>query len=295
MLKLVIYCIIIVLASGRFSLSTSGPKKQDEKVTFFKPVIDSLLKRGVDSEFIYSLVLNPKTQFQLRYVKINVTGYLSKTDYSANYNFQAVTACRTFINEHFSTLIKCEEYYDVPKEVVTAVLYIETKLGSFLGNHHLPSVFLSTAMAEKKEFIDQNFSALRETGISDTNELKDLTKKIVQRAKSKSQWALKEIEALYKMKNKSPESVMELEGSWAGAFGMSQFLPSSYLRWAVDGNSDGKIDLYDDDDAILSIGNYLKSNGWGEPDSLQKKALFHYNNSTAYVDAVLKLAEKTQR
>jgi membrane-bound lytic murein transglycosylase B len=44
-------------------------------------------------------------------------------------------------------------------------------------------------------------------------------------------------------------------------------------------------------DAVFSVANYLKTNGWGETEDEQRKAVFHYNNSSAYVDAVLKLAE----
>jgi membrane-bound lytic murein transglycosylase B len=40
------------------------------------------------------------------------------------------------------------------------------------------------------------------------------------------------------------------------------------------------------------VANYLKTNGWGPTERQQRKAVFHYNNSTAYVNAVLKLAEK---
>jgi len=46
------------------------------------------------------------------------------------------------------------------------------------------------------------------------------------------------------------------------------------------------------EDAIHSVGNYLNVNGWGNARQAQEKAVFHYNNSKDYVDAVLKLAEK---
>ena len=75
---------------------------------------------------------------------------------------------------------------------------------------------------------------------------------------------------------------------------MSQFLPSSYLSWAVDGDSNGAIDLNDIDDAMYSVANYLKCNGWGKTTSQQRAAVYHYNNSNAYVDAVLTLAQKAR-
>ena len=60
----------------------------------------------------------------------------------------------------------------------------------------------------------------------------------------------------------------------------------------MDGNGDGKVDLYDKEDAMASIGNYLKVNGWGSQSSQQEAAVFHYNNSKDYVNCVLTLAQK---
>ncbi len=60
---------------------------------------------------------------------------------------------------------------------------------------------------------------------------------------------------------------LQSKGSYAGALGVPQFLPSSYRRYAVDFNGDGRRDLWNHDDAIGSIANYYKSYGWrtGEP------------------------------
>ncbi len=55
----------------------------------------------------------------------------------------------------------------------------------------------------------------------------------------------------------------EMEGSWAGAMGQSQFMPSSFLEFAVDYNGDGKKDIWHDPaDIFASIANYLKQSGW---------------------------------
>jgi membrane-bound lytic murein transglycosylase B len=55
----------------------------------------------------------------------------------------------------------------------------------------------------------------------------------------------------------------ELEGSWAGAMGHTQFMPTSYLRYAVDGDGDGKRDIWRSiPDALASTANYLREHGW---------------------------------
>ena len=64
------------------------------------------------------------------------------------------------------------------------------------------------------------------------------------------------------MQRESLESA-DMQGSWAGAVGHTQFMPSSYLRYAVDGDGDGQIDLWRSErDALASGANYLKALGW---------------------------------
>jgi membrane-bound lytic murein transglycosylase B len=62
----------------------------------------------------------------------------------------------------------------------------------------------------------------------------------------------------------------------------------------VDGDADRTIDLYSLVDAGHSIANYLRKNGWTASRSKQRKAVHHYNNSDAYVNAVFTLAEKVR-
>lgn len=279
--------IIVLFTLLCFSISFSNEKQE-----FFRPVINQLLERGVDSIFVYKLINHESVQFDEKYVKINVTGYLKKADYSQNYSDYSVNKSRKFLNSHVSILEKAELEYGVPKEVITSILWVETRTGSYLGNNHIPSVFLSTAMANQPEFIEMNTAVFKESYSDESDELQKYVEKVVSRANKKTNWALGEIEALAKIDKMLPISIFDLKGSWAGAFGMSQFLPSSYSRWAVDGNNDGEIDLFNVEDAIFSVANYLKTNGWGEENEKQRKAVFHYNNSNDYVDAVLKLADK---
>jgi membrane-bound lytic murein transglycosylase B len=96
------------------------------------------------------------------------------------------------------------------------------------------------------------------------------------------------------------DDLYNIRGSYAGAFGMPQFLPSSYLSWAVDGNQDRRIDLNDPSDAIASIANFLKVHGWKKKGSLEEnmRAVWEYNHSQHYVNtifAVARLASKPPR
>jgi len=258
----------------------------------FAPVITKLNEADVDSSFIAQIINHPETKFNDKFVKINVTGYLKKPDYSSHYNKSSVQKSKTFLNNNIDILKAAEKKYGVPAEAITSILWVETRHGGYTGKNQLPSVFLSTALASENEYIKMNLDVLEKEHVKGTGEYNKLKKKILSRAKKKSQWAIEQLVAMSKINEKLPVPVTEIKGSWAGAFGWSQFLPSSYESWAVDGNGDGIVDLFDKEDAIFSVANYLKKHGWGKSKKAQRKAVYGYNHSNDYVDAVLKLAGK---
>jgi membrane-bound lytic murein transglycosylase B len=281
---------MMVISSIDISLSSEFTLSGTNKESFFKPVIDKLLLKGVDSNFIMKLISFNGTEFNERFVRINVTGYLNKTDYSNHYSNAAVTKSKKFLEDNIALLQLAENKYGVPKEVITSVLWVETRHGNFLGNSHVASVYLSTAMCSEKQFIEMNLNNLKDNFTGNEDELAKLEEKVIARSEKKSNWAIEQIVALEQIENVSPIHTLDIKGSWAGAFGISQFIPSSYLQWAVDGDSDGTINLFSMPDAIFSVANYLKENGWGDEIDAQKSAVFHYNNSSAYVDAILRLS-----
>lgn len=283
---------ITLLSTIKLSYSSLSEEEIQEKIKFFKPVIDKLISNGIDSSFVYNIFSNPDINFNEKFVKINVTGYLKKADYSQHYDNNSIEKSLEFIEKYSDILLACEQKYKVPKEVITAIIWIETKHGDFLGNNNILSVYLSTAMADREEYITLNKKILREDFSGTENELAELDRKIEIRAVKKSKWAISEIKSLAKMYHDLKMDVLNIRGSWAGAFGLTQFLPSSYLRCAVDGNGDRVIDLFNIDDAIYSVANYLKMAGWSKDTDDMKKAVHSYNNSNEYVKAVLILTEK---
>ncbi|MCE0811356.1 lytic transglycosylase domain-containing protein [Buttiauxella sp. S04-F03] len=73
----------------------------------------------------------------------------------------------------------------------------------------------------------------------------------------------KELMAALKILDQGHITVQELKGSWAGAMGQSQFMPSSYLRYGADGDGDGKVDIWTNiSDVFASTANYLETEGW---------------------------------
>ncbi|WP_374708482.1 lytic murein transglycosylase [Buttiauxella selenatireducens] len=73
----------------------------------------------------------------------------------------------------------------------------------------------------------------------------------------------KELMAALKILDQGHVNVTELKGSWAGAMGQNQFMPTSYLHYGADGDGDGKIDIWQStSDVFASTANYLKREGW---------------------------------
>ena len=81
--------------------------------------------------------------------------------------------------------------------------------------------------------------------------------------KDRSDFFLSELEAFIALCNKTHLDALDVKGSYAGAIGLGQFMPSSWTRFAVDGDSDGVVDLFHSNrDAIFSVANFLKVHGW---------------------------------
>ncbi len=285
---------------GLFDFSQNN---QDSlKFEKFRPVIRKLISKGADSAFVYQMIADTRTRFKEGYARISVyrspSGMREYTlenrsgKYADNFNNYSIGKSKEFIKNNLLSLSKAEAKYKVPKEVITSILWIETRHGSFMGDNHIISVYASLAMADQPEIVKMNRKAMLEKYSASKSEIPDLEKKLKERTEEKAEWAVEQLLALEKMRRTSPYDVFSLQGSWAGAFGMSQFIPTSYISWAVDGNGDGKVNLYDVDDAVFSVANYLKVNGWGTTVKEQRSAVFHYNRSNEYVDAVLVLAGK---
>ena len=133
------------------------------------------------------------------------------------------------LKQNSSLLNKTTQQYGVPTYVLVSFLGIESNYGYHTGSHNLVQSLATLAYDRRRS----NFF---------TRELIELLKLID--------------------KNKIP---LDAKGSWAGAMGAVQFMPTSVQAYGVDANKDGKIDLWNDkQDIYASAANFLKKNGWAK-------------------------------
>lgn len=136
--------------------------------------------------------------------------------------------------KHKTTLNKIERKYGVDKEVVVAIWGLESAYGTFRGSTSVISAMASLAYdGRRAAFFEEQLTA-----------------------------------ALTILQNGDTRAA-NMKGSWAGAMGHTQFMPTSFLSHAVDFTGDGRRDIWSDDptDALASTAAYLKNSGWilGQP------------------------------
>ena len=217
---------------------------------------------------------------------------LKQVEYKATYDrfleVKTVQKGRRFLQENLEWMRVQEKKYGVRAELVTAIFLIESDLGRYPGRYHLLQVFTSLASCNQERYLRKVY--------------KDLLRKypeldyqwLQRRARKKSAWGFEQLVALLQLADRL--DVEQVKGSWAGAFGICQFIPSSCLSYAVDGSGDGLIDLYDFKDAAASVANYLKAHGWrsGLDRKAQEKVVWSYNHSGLYCQTVVELARRLQ-
>lgn len=188
-----------------------------------------------------------------------------------------------------AALDRAEKVYEVDPSVITALLLIETIFGDFTGKTPILSVFSTFALMDQKSSRDKVWELLPKKERAKWNrEAFDL--KLLQR----SDWAYKELRALLELQRKQGIRAESLRGSYMGAIGWPQFLPSSLVDYGADGNADNRIDLYNAEDAIFSTANYLRGHGWCEARTAaqQEEVIWTYNHSKSYVRTVLAIAAR---
>jgi membrane-bound lytic murein transglycosylase B len=276
----------IALALVAFSLSAAHAVAPD-----WAYVERRLNKAGLDKTFIAFVRDTYEPAGFEGMIELNCLLFLRKTDYHGpQVSDEAISQVKTFITQNKKAFDGAQKKYGVPPSVIAGLMWIESRYGENQGRFHVTSAFANIVQADRPSMIRH----LQATG--EPRFTKHLTAKnrreIAAKARTKAKWAIGELKSMQTMYERDKKLVRTLHGSFAGAFGMPQFLPSSYVHYARAAGK-GTPDLSKAADAIHSVAFYLKDNGWrqSQPSSFEK-ALLKYNHSTDYAHAILKLASR---
>lgn len=138
-----------------------------------------------------------------------------------------------YLKKYKSTFAKVEKRYGVPKEYIAAIIGIESVYGGNVGKFPIFDTLTTLAFEPNR----------------------------------RSDFFKKQLAKFILLSYREGFNPKQVKGSYAGAIGLCQFMPSNYEAYGVDFNKDGKIRMNHPADAIASVANYLKQNGWrsGEP------------------------------
>jgi membrane-bound lytic murein transglycosylase B len=157
-----------------------------------------------------------------------------------------------YYHQHKAALTQAEKTYGVPASIIVAIIGVETRYGRNTGSYRVIDALSTLAFAYPK----------------------------------RAPYFRQELVEYLLLTREQHIDPLTLKGSYAGAMGIPQFMPSSYRKYAVDSHNDGKRNLWTDhNDAIASVANYFKGYGWqsGSPVAIK---LTHVSDPSVGLDNI---------
>jgi membrane-bound lytic murein transglycosylase B len=254
---------------------------------FFEPLIQRLIADGFNPDQIRQLYSrSDEVYFESRGVSLYFLHNEAKLDYNKMTKRSWIREARVYLKDHAESFKAAEKKFGVDPNVIAAIILVETKFGRYMGNRSILNTLSTMAVLTQPEQRDYLWEQLPEERRYSRN-------KYDQKADRKSDWAYRELKAYLTYTQRHGIDPAQIKGSYAGALGLAQFMPSNILAYGKDGNGDGKINLFEDADAIFSIASYLRHYGWkpGIDDKKAYKVVYHYNHSKYYVNTILKIRD----
>ena len=223
------FVILSVIAINFHSAQASTNQEAEKSL-----LIDELIQEhGFDEQYVLNIFENMKFLPEL-IESISRPAERTKTwpEYRKIFvTNKRIAAGVLFAKQHEEIINRAASEMGIPKKILLGILGVETSFGRIQGNYKVVDSLYTLA-----------------TGYP-----------------PRSKFFRSELINLFYLCREEGFSILDIKGSYAGAMGAPQFISSSYRNYAVDGNADGKVDLFNSwDDVLMSIGNYLKENGWEE-------------------------------
>ncbi len=222
-IKLLIISIFIIFNSSTLIADDFN----DWKVKFKKRAI----KEGVSKDTVDKLIDRSKFLSDvIKYDRYQPEFYEdTKTYISKRTSSKKVKLGKIILNKENNIINKVSSEYKVDKNLLLALMGIETNFGNYLGKMDIVSSLATLSYDQRR-----------------------------------SEFFTKELITLLKLVDAKIIDPSTLFGSWAGAFGNFQFMPSTIKNHAIDYNKDGSIDLKNIEDSFASAANYLSNLGWND-------------------------------
>ncbi len=296
-----LFSCVLVLAALAAASPVSRAWAADSPEAGWKPLVDRLAADGLDRVALGRVFADGAVTFDPAIMARKVDAMVKKefeprpkpsrkTLAQSNYrHFLAPTiideAVR-FIRANQASFDRATREFGPPPELVAAFLVVETKLGSYLGERDAVSVLASLARSTDLAAIAPFMKTLHD----------DPARRAfaATAAKDRAEWAYRELAALLRYAAATRQAPRTIPGSIYGAIGICQFMPTNALRYGVDADNDGKIDLFTPCDAIVSVASYLRGHGFkpGLTEDETKAVVYAYNHSDLYVLGVMTVAER---
>lgn len=182
--------------------------------------------------------------------KLTLDDYLGRT-----VNQTRISQGQKMRNTYPTLLSKVENKYGVPPHVMLAFWGMESNYGAVKSRHKLTDAFFTLVYDGRRETFFTN-----------------------------------QLIALMKIADKNRLDINSISGSWAGAMGHFQFIPTTLAQYGVDGNGDGRIDIINNiSDAMFSAGNYLNKLGWNKNERIVRRVVLPADFDISLLDGKTKL------
>jgi membrane-bound lytic murein transglycosylase B len=283
-MKRICFALLLFFSSLAYGQETGGV------LTSFQPLMDRLALDGFDAEFLSRLFIDDRAQIVPDRMKISLSTRERREWYTQFLSPESISLAKDFLRQNLKFLKKVEGQFKVDKEIIVAILLVESRFGENTGKHRVISTLASMALMDSPDNLQINYVSLREVD-------PDLSCEWVEeRARRRARWAYQELKCFLTIIRDERLDPLEVRGSYAGALGMPQFIPSSYLAFATRQRGFENW-LSSKEEAIQSIANYLQIHGWKTKMSAEKKrkVLWYYNHSEPYIETLLLVANKIKQ
>jgi membrane-bound lytic murein transglycosylase B len=257
-----------------------------EKNDHFSALRQRLIADGFSAESVAQLYSRPEVFVEADGVSRFFVHSEAKLNYDQFSSPESIEKAQRYLHENLAILEAAEATYGVDKRVITAILLVESRLGTTSGNRSALNILSTLAALSDLSFQESFWRIIPQ-------ERRITRERFNERVQKRAEWGYRELKALLRYAQRDGIDPAAIASSYAGAVGYAQFMPTNILAYAQDGDRDGRVDLLAHADAVASIANYLKRHGWqpGIDREKQEKAIHAYNPSSYYVNAILKVAE----